>query len=136
LESQEEKQRKLLRVRINMAKFLQETISESGLKANDVVKSDEFKQFFRKVRSSNTFARFFVDRDVVLSSRSFELELTSLPPVIRLHYHPSSSLLVPTTASTSYLVESTLSGPIHRRVSFEGGHHQGRSTLQVGRHPR
>jgi LETM1 and EF-hand domain-containing protein 1, mitochondrial len=32
-----------------MAKFLQETISESGLKANDVIKSDEFKQFFRKV---------------------------------------------------------------------------------------
>lgn len=49
---QEEKQRKLLRVRINMAKFLQETISESGLKANDVVKSDEFKLFFRKVRST------------------------------------------------------------------------------------
>lgn len=45
---QEEKQRKLLKVRIGVAKFLQETISESGLKANEVVKSDEFKQFFRK----------------------------------------------------------------------------------------
>lgn len=55
----EEKQRKLLRVRIGMAKFLQETISESGLKANDVVKSDEFKQFFRKVCSSSLSPPFF-----------------------------------------------------------------------------
>jgi LETM1 and EF-hand domain-containing protein 1 len=34
-----EKQRKLLRVRIEMAKFLQETVRESGLKAESVVKS-------------------------------------------------------------------------------------------------
>jgi LETM1 and EF-hand domain-containing protein 1 len=34
-----------------MAKFLQETISESGLRAEKVVNSDEFKEFFRKVRS-------------------------------------------------------------------------------------
>lgn len=33
-----------------MAKFLQETISESGLRAEKVVNSDEFKEFFRKVR--------------------------------------------------------------------------------------
>jgi LETM1 and EF-hand domain-containing protein 1 len=33
-----------------MAKFLQETVRESGLKAESVVKSEEFKQFFRKVR--------------------------------------------------------------------------------------
>ncbi len=46
---QEEKQRKLLRVRIEMAKFLQETVSESGLKAEGVVNSEEFKEFFRKV---------------------------------------------------------------------------------------
>lgn len=32
-----------------MAKFLQETVSESGLKAEGVVNSDEFKEFFRKV---------------------------------------------------------------------------------------
>lgn len=44
-----EKERKLLRVRIEMAKFLQETVRESGLKAQTVVQSDEFKQFFRKV---------------------------------------------------------------------------------------
>lgn len=47
--SQNEKQRKLLRVRIEMAKFLQETVRESGLKADSVVRSDEFKEFFRKV---------------------------------------------------------------------------------------
>ena len=47
---QEEKQRKLLRVRLEMAKFLQETMRESGLKANaHIVGSDAFKEFFRKV---------------------------------------------------------------------------------------
>lgn len=48
---QEEKQRKLLRVRLEMAKFLQETVRESGLKANaHIIGSDAFKEFFRKVR--------------------------------------------------------------------------------------
>ena len=48
---QEEKQRKLLRVRLEMAKFLQETLRESGLQANaHIVGSDAFKEFFRKVR--------------------------------------------------------------------------------------
>lgn len=47
---QEEKRRGLLKVRLEMAKFLQETIREGGLKASDKVKtSDEFKEFFRKV---------------------------------------------------------------------------------------
>lgn len=49
--TQEEKQRKLLRVRLEMAKFLQETVRESGLKANaHIIGSDAFKEFFRKVR--------------------------------------------------------------------------------------
>lgn len=49
----EEKQRKLLRVRLEMAKFLQETLRESGLKGTlKIVSSDEFKIFFRKVRST------------------------------------------------------------------------------------
>jgi LETM1 and EF-hand domain-containing protein 1 len=52
---QDEKQRKVLRVRIEMAKFLQETISESGLRAEKVVNSDEFKEFFRKVRTLALF---------------------------------------------------------------------------------
>lgn len=34
-----------------MAKFLQETVRGSGLKMDNVIKSDEFKQFFRKVSS-------------------------------------------------------------------------------------
>jgi LETM1 and EF-hand domain-containing protein 1 len=54
---QDEKQRKVLRVRIEMAKFLQETISESGLRAEKVVNSDEFKEFFRKVRSLSLSCR-------------------------------------------------------------------------------
>ncbi|KIJ16733.1 hypothetical protein PAXINDRAFT_112751 [Paxillus involutus ATCC 200175] len=49
----EEKQRKLLRVRLEMAKFLQETLRESGLRANaHIVGTDAFKEFFRKVRST------------------------------------------------------------------------------------
>lgn len=48
---QDEKMRKLLRVRLDMAKFLQETLRESGLKANaHIVGTDAFKEFFRKVR--------------------------------------------------------------------------------------
>lgn len=50
--TQEEKQRKLLRVRLEMAKFLQETMRESGLQANaHIIGSDAFKEFFRKVTS-------------------------------------------------------------------------------------
>ena len=46
----DEKKRKLLRVRLEMAKFLQETIKESGIRASEsVTGSDEFKEFFRKV---------------------------------------------------------------------------------------
>ncbi|KAG1756490.1 LETM1-like protein-domain-containing protein [Suillus paluster] len=49
----EEKQRKLLRVRLEMAKFLQETLRESGLKANaHIIGSDAFEEFFRRVRST------------------------------------------------------------------------------------
>ena len=50
----DEKKRKLLKVRIEMAKFLQETIRESGL-ANDpekIKQSEEFRTFFRKVSAS------------------------------------------------------------------------------------
>jgi len=52
IQFQEEKQRKLLRVRLDMAKFLQETLRESGLKANaHIVGQEAFKEFFRKVHS-------------------------------------------------------------------------------------
>lgn len=39
-----------------MAKFLQETIRESGIKSPDKIKeSEDFKEFFRKVRTEITF---------------------------------------------------------------------------------
>ncbi|KZV93339.1 LETM1-domain-containing protein [Exidia glandulosa HHB12029] len=50
----EEKARKVLRMRIEMAKFLQETIRESGLKANaKIMGSTEFKDFFQKARRAS-----------------------------------------------------------------------------------
>ncbi|KAG8906052.1 hypothetical protein FRB99_007709 [Tulasnella sp. 403] len=49
----EEKERKLIQVRLEMAKFLQDTLRESPLKSNaKIVGTEEFKQFFRKVRST------------------------------------------------------------------------------------
>ena len=70
---QAEKQRKLLRVRIEMAKFLQETVRESGLKMDTVVKSDEFKQFFRKVRSTGETPS---QTDVVRVAKLFHDDIT------------------------------------------------------------
>ncbi|WRT64302.1 uncharacterized protein IL334_001234 [Kwoniella shivajii] len=68
-----EKQRKLLRVRIEMAKFLQETVKESGLKADSVVKSEEFKEFFRKVRSTGETPS---QTDVVRVAKLFHDDVT------------------------------------------------------------
>ncbi|WVQ85102.1 hypothetical protein IAT38_007266 [Cryptococcus sp. DSM 104549] len=68
-----EKQRKLLRVRIEMAKFLQETVRESGLKADSVVRSDEFKEFFRKVRSTGETPS---QTDVVRVAKLFHDDIT------------------------------------------------------------
>ncbi|KAI0747640.1 LETM1-domain-containing protein [Daedaleopsis nitida] len=70
----EEKQRKLLRVRLEMAKFLQETLRESGLKANaHIVGSDAFKEFFRKVRSTGESPSA---QDVINVARLFDDDLT------------------------------------------------------------
>ncbi|KDQ59556.1 hypothetical protein JAAARDRAFT_33134 [Jaapia argillacea MUCL 33604] len=70
----EEKQRKLLRVRLEMAKFLQETLRESGLKANaHIVGSDAFKEFFRKVRSTGETPS---TTDIVNVARLFDDDLT------------------------------------------------------------
>ncbi|KAI5449455.1 LETM1 domain-containing protein ylh47 [Naganishia albida] len=69
----DEKQRRLLRVRIEMAKFLQETISESGLKAEGVVGSEEFKEFFRKVRSTGESAS---PEDIIKVAKMFEDDFT------------------------------------------------------------
>lgn len=70
----EEKQRKLLRVRLDMAKFLQETLRESGLKANaHIVDSDAFKEFFRKVRSTGESPSA---TDVINVAKLFDDDLT------------------------------------------------------------
>ncbi|KAF9005596.1 LETM1-like protein-domain-containing protein [Cyathus striatus] len=70
----EEKQRKLLRVRLDMAKFLQETLRESGLKANaHIVGSDAFKEFFRKVRSTGESPSV---ADIINVAKLFDDDLT------------------------------------------------------------
>ncbi|ETW85425.1 hypothetical protein HETIRDRAFT_443483 [Heterobasidion irregulare TC 32-1] len=70
----EEKSRKLLRVRLEMAKFLQETLRESGLKANaHIVGSEAFKEFFRKVRSTGETPSA---QDVVNVAKLFDDDLT------------------------------------------------------------
>ncbi|KAJ8487225.1 hypothetical protein ONZ45_g14412 [Pleurotus djamor] len=70
----EEKQRKLLRSRLEMAKFLQETLRESGLKANaHIVGSDAFKEFFRKVRSTGESPSA---QDVINVAKLFDDDLT------------------------------------------------------------
>ncbi|VDB99117.1 unnamed protein product [Peniophora sp. CBMAI 1063] len=70
----DEKARKLLRVRLEMAKFLQETLRESGLKANaHIVGSDEFKEFFRKVRSTGESPS---TEDIVKVAKLFDDDLT------------------------------------------------------------
>ncbi|KAH7922834.1 LETM1-domain-containing protein [Leucogyrophana mollusca] len=70
----EEKQRKLLRVRLEMAKFLQETLRESGLKANaHIVGTDAFKEFFRKVRSTGESPSA---TDIINVAKLFDDDLT------------------------------------------------------------
>ncbi|KAH8108178.1 LETM1-domain-containing protein [Cristinia sonorae] len=72
--SAEEKQRKLLRVRLDMAKFLQETLRESGLKANaHIMSSDAFKEFFGKVRSTGESPSA---QDIINVARLFDDDLT------------------------------------------------------------
>ncbi|KAG8217904.1 LETM1-domain-containing protein [Butyriboletus roseoflavus] len=70
----EEKQRKLLRVRLEMAKFLQETLRESGLKANaHILGTDAFKEFFRKVRSTGESPSA---TDIISVAKLFDDDLT------------------------------------------------------------
>ncbi|GBC06740.1 hypothetical protein RclHR1_07000010 [Rhizophagus clarus] len=72
--SKEEKKRKLLKVRLEMAKFLQETIAETGttgLKSAEAAK--EFTEFFRKVRSTGEQAS---TEDLLRIANIFEDELT------------------------------------------------------------
>ncbi|KAK0197175.1 LETM1-like protein-domain-containing protein [Armillaria mellea] len=68
------KERKLLRVRLEMAKFLQETLRESGLKANaHIVGSEAFKEFFRKVRSTGESPSA---TDIINVAKLFDDDLT------------------------------------------------------------
>ncbi|KIY50919.1 LETM1-domain-containing protein [Fistulina hepatica ATCC 64428] len=70
----EEKQRKLLRVRLDMAKFLQETLRESGLRANaHIIGSDAFKEFFRKVRATGERPS---PSDIINVAKLFDDDLT------------------------------------------------------------
>ncbi|TIC23631.1 LETM1-domain-containing protein [Wallemia mellicola] len=70
----DEKKRKLLRVRLEMAKFLQETIKESGIRASEsVTGSDEFKEFFRKIRTTGEHPSH---SDIVKVARLFNNDLT------------------------------------------------------------
>ncbi|KAF8260438.1 LETM1-like protein-domain-containing protein [Lactarius quietus] len=70
----EEKARKLLRMRLEMAKFLQETLRESGLSANaHILGSDAFKEFFRKVRSTGESPS---NEDIINVAKLFDDDLT------------------------------------------------------------
>ncbi|KAI0306805.1 LETM1-like protein-domain-containing protein [Multifurca ochricompacta] len=69
----EEKARKLLRMRLEMAKFLQETLRESGLKANaHILGSDAFK-VFPKVRSTGESPS---TEDIINVAKLFDDDLT------------------------------------------------------------
>jgi len=73
----DEKKRKLLKVRLEMAKFLQETIRESGLadkmSKDKLVNSEDFKSFFRKVRSTGEQPS---TEEIVKVAKLFEDDLT------------------------------------------------------------
>lgn len=73
----DEKKRKLLKVRLEMAKFLQETIRESGLpnksSQEKLRDSEEFRQFFRKVRSTGENP---TTQEIVNVAKLFEDDLT------------------------------------------------------------
>ena len=83
-----------------MAKFLQETISESGLRAEKVVNSDEFKEFFRKVRP------LLPGRPLEISARA-QLILDSRSSLSSSHLNRNRWWI----------------GPIDRRKGFLGGRH-------------
>ncbi|KAL5637021.1 hypothetical protein ACGC1H_000859 [Rhizoctonia solani] len=70
----QEKQRKLLKVRLEMAKFLQDTLKESPLKSgSNILSTDEFKNFFLKVRSTGESPSA---EEVVKVAKLFDTDLT------------------------------------------------------------
>ena len=69
----EEKRRRLLKLRLEMAKFLQESIKAGGLQLSESVKdSDVFKEFYHKVRIGMHPTR----DDVIKVAKLFDDELT------------------------------------------------------------
>ncbi|KAL0075058.1 LETM1-like protein-domain-containing protein [Phycomyces blakesleeanus] len=71
---EDEKKRRLLKVRLEMAKFLQETISETGLAGSDHENAaQEFTDFFRKIRMTGEQAS---TQDLLNVAKRFEDELT------------------------------------------------------------
>lgn len=70
----EEKKRKLLKVRLEMASFLQGTLSESGMKLSEKASSsDALKEFLRKVRSGGEEP---TTEELLEVARLFEDDLT------------------------------------------------------------
>ena len=64
----------MIRVRLEMAKFLQDTLHESPLKANaKIVGTEEFKEFFRKVRITGESP---TSQDIINVARLFDDDLT------------------------------------------------------------
>ncbi|KAG0231207.1 hypothetical protein BGW41_002235 [Actinomortierella wolfii] len=72
--AEEEKKRKLLKMRLEMAKFLQETIEESGIPGTERAEAvKEFGDFFRKVRTTGEQAS---TDELLRVARLFHDELT------------------------------------------------------------
>ncbi|KAL1914639.1 uncharacterized protein VTP21DRAFT_8050 [Calcarisporiella thermophila] len=70
---EEERRRKMLKVRLEMAKFLQETIVESGVPGKHEIAAKEWADLFRKVRSTGEMAS---TDEIVRIAKTFEDELT------------------------------------------------------------
>ena len=72
--AQEEKRRRLLKLRIEMAKFLKDSIKQGGLQVQkDVQESDAFKEFFRKIRNTDENP---TPDDVVRVAKLFDDDVT------------------------------------------------------------
>ncbi|KAG0358073.1 LETM1-like protein-domain-containing protein [Gamsiella multidivaricata] len=72
--AEEEKRRKLLKMRLEMAKFLQETIEESGIPGSSRAEAvKEFGDFFRKVRTTGEQAS---TDELIRVAKLFHDELT------------------------------------------------------------
>ncbi|KAF9212148.1 hypothetical protein BGZ59_007164 [Podila verticillata] len=72
--AEEEKKRKLLKMRLEMAKFLQETIEESGIPGSQRAEAvKEFGDFFRKVRTTGEQAS---TDELIRVAKLFHDELT------------------------------------------------------------